>query len=241
MVTGSKKTEVAVPNKMAEAKSEAIVSKTASKPKTAAAKKPAAKATSKPKTTTAKKPAAKATSKPKTTTAKKPAAKATSKPKTTTKPKNTGAVKAPQTARKVGEMFYNDELLESIAELVLRGSDSDLGSILPEIKKQLFDYDIYMVSFLNDGEVGAIAANVAGLQKVAAKDLTDRLLAVRESAKVFVGIAGKHNSVRAYIDRAIEAEGRETGINRIKAAFLTGEYCIRDVDSATCESFLTLF
>ncbi len=148
---------------------------------------------------------------------------------------------APVTVRKVGEMFYNDELLESLAEMVLRGSDGDLAGMLPEIKKQLFDYDIYMVSFLSDGEIGEIASNVAGLQKVDANDLTARLLAVRESAKVFVGIAGKHNSVRAYIDRAIEADGREAGINRIKAAFLTGEYCIRNVDSATCESFLTIF
>ena len=211
MVTGSKKSETAAPKKKTEAR-----------PKST--------------TTKAKAAAPKAAAKSKTTAKAKAAA-----PKAAVKAKTTGAVKAPVMGRKVGEMFYNDELLESLAEMVLRSSDSDVAGALPEIKKQLFDYDIYMVSFLRDGEVSEIAANVAGLQKIDTKDLTDRLLAVRECAKVFVGIAGKHNSVRAYIDKAIEAEGREAGINQIKVAFLTGEYCIRDVDSATCATFLAIF
>lgn len=220
MVTGSKKPQAS-----------ATTTKAAVKPRaTAKAKTAAPKAAAKPKKATAKAPVAKATK-----------SKAAAKPKATGKAKTTRAVKALITARKVGEMIYNDELLESMAELVMRNGASDLTAVLPEIKAQLFDYDIYMVSFLNDGEIGEIGSKLAGPGKVDAKDLTARLLTIRDTARVFVGIAGKHNSVRAYIDSAIQADGKEAGISRIKEAFLAGEYCLSDVDSATCESFLVLF
>lgn len=238
MVTGSKKPEASATKTKAAAKPRATVkaktaaSDTAAKPKKTAAAKTAAKA---------KTPAAKAAAKPKTTV-KTTAAKSAAKPKktTATATKTKVVVKVPE-ARKVGEMVYNDELLEAMAEMVLRGSEADLTEALPEIRKQLFGYDIYMVSFQTDGEIAGIAGDVAKLCKADAKDLTDRLLTVREAAKVFVGIAGKHNSVRAYIDRAIEADGKEAGISRVREAFLAGEYCIADVDSATCETFLMLF
>jgi chemotaxis protein histidine kinase CheA len=244
MVTGSKKPEASATKTKAAAKPKATVkaktvaSETAAKPKKTTAKSAAAKSAA-AKTPTAKATAAKAATKPKKTTATSPTAKsAAAKAKTASKAKVIVNVPA---ARKVGEMVYNDELLEAMAEMVLRGSETDLIEALPEIKKQLFGYDIYLVSFLSDGEIAGIAGDVAKLCKADVKDLTDRMLTVREAAKVFVGIAGKHNSVRAYIDRAIEADGKEAGISRVKEAFLAGEYCISDVDSATCESFLMLF
>ena len=144
-------------------------------------------------------------------------------------------------ARKIGEMVYNDELFEALSEIILQGGAIDLAVAMPEIKKQLFNYDIYMVSFLDDQEIDNIAKGLAESCSVDSKDLMDRLLALRDSAKVFVDIAVKHNSVRAYIDRTIESDGRMTGISRIKESFSGGAYCIRDLDSITCESFLTLF
>ena len=218
MVTGSKKPEAS-----AKPKATAKAKKTASG--TAASKSAASKLK---KTAT--------TVKPKTSAKPKASAKAQT---STAKPKpNFKAAIAP---RRVGEMVYNDELLESMAEMILYGSKADLTPALPEIRKQLFDYDIYMVSFLSDGEIGEIGGKAAELSGADAADLTARLLTIRESARAFVTIAGKHNSVRAFIDRAIEADGKEAGISRLKEAFLTGEYCIADVDSATCESFLLLF
>ncbi|WP_424358683.1 hypothetical protein [Methanocella sp. MCL-LM] len=218
MVTGSKKSEAP-----------AAKAKAAAKPKTSVK-------SSTSKKTTAKAPAAKkSAAKPKAS------AKSSAKPKATGKSKTTKVVVAPISPRRVGEMVYNDELLESMAEMILSGGKADLTPALPEIKKQLFDYDIYLVSFLSDGEIGEIGAKVAELSKANAKDLTARLLTVRESARAFVGIAVKHNSVRAYIDSVIQAEGREAGLSRVREAFLAGEYCIADVDSATCESFLLSF
>lgn len=238
MVTGSKKPGASATKTKAAAKPKATVkaktvaSEPAAKPKKTAAAKTASKA---------KATATKAAAKP-GTTVKATAAKAAARPKktTATATKAKVVVKAPA-ARKVGEMVYNDELLEAMAEMVLRGGEADLTEALPEIRKQMFGYDIYLVSFLDDGEIAGIAGDVAKLCKADLNDLTDRLLTVREAAKVFVGIAGKHNSVRAYIDGAIEADGKEAGISRVREAFLAGEYCIADVDSATCETFLMLF
>ena len=228
MVTGSKKSEAPAAKAKAAAKPKTSVKSSASKPKATTKVKTAAAGT--------------ATAKSRTSTPKKTATtKAPAKPKATGKSKTTKVIVAPISARRVGEMVYNDELLESMAEMILGGSKADLTPALPEIKKQLFDYDIYLVSFLSDGEIGEIGAKVAELSKANAKDLMARLLTIRESARAFVGIAGKHNSVRAYIDSVIQAEGREAGLNRVREAFLAGEYCIADVDSATCESFLLSF
>jgi 3-methyladenine DNA glycosylase Tag len=122
-------------------------------------------------------------------------------------------------------MIYNDELLESMAEIILLGSDGISTSALPEIKKELFDYDIYKVSFLTDEEIGSLAKSL----KVPAS----ALLAVRDNAQIFVDLAMAHNSVRAFIDRMIEAEGKAAGLDKVKGAFKAAPEC--------CESFLLLF
>ncbi|WP_048198268.1 hypothetical protein [Methanocella arvoryzae] len=228
MVTGSKKPEASA----TKVKAVTAKPKATAKAKTTASETAASKTqTSKPKKTTT-------TAKPKTSAKPKASAKTQT---STAKPKPKPNLKAAIAPRRVGEMVYNDELLESMAEMILYGSKADLTPALPEIKKQLFDYDIYMVSFLSDGEIGEIGGKVAELSGADAADLTARLLTIRESARAFVAIACKHNSVRAFIDRAIEADGKEAGISRLKEAFLTGEYCIADVDPATCEGFLMLF
>ncbi len=54
-------------------------------------------------------------------------------------------------------MIYNDELFESMAEITLLGKGEVSPAAMPEIKKQLFDFDIYRVSFLNDEEIGDVA------------------------------------------------------------------------------------
>ena len=208
MVTRSKKPEAdAAPKK-------------ASKPKAAA--KPRAAATK----TAAKKTVAKATGS-KATSAKaapkkaapKKAAPKKSVPRAAAK-KTTEVVKVPE-GRKVGDMIYNDELLESMAEIILLGSDGVSPSALPEIKKQLFDYDIYQVSWLTDDEIIGLAKSL-NVPEAA-------LLAIRQSAQVFVGIAESHNSVRAFIDKMLEAGEKDTVRVTLKAA------------PECCESFLLLF
>ncbi len=181
---------------------------------------------------------------PKKAPAKAPKAKvAASGPKA--KPKTSGVkaktVKktyvAPK-ARKVGEMVYNDELFESLAEAVLL-AEAGMEGLLPDIKEQLFDYDIYMTSFLSDDEVAGIAGHLAGNGKgnVSAEALKSRLLAVRDHARAFVRIAGEHNSVRAFIDRVLAAKGRD----KLKLAFIGGEFHLKDIRPDTFESFLLLF
>ncbi|MGA9141642.1 MAG: hypothetical protein WBZ29_15565 [Methanocella sp.] len=203
MVTRSKKPEAdAAPKK-------------ASKPKVAA--KPKAAATK----TAAKKTVAKAAPKkaaPKKAAPKK-AAPDKAAPKTTAK-KTIEVVKVPE-GRKVGDMVYNDELLESMAEIILLGSDGISPSALPEIKKQLFDYDIYRVSWLTDEEIGSLAKSL--------KVPEPALLAVRESAQSFVEIATAYNSVRAFIDKMIGTGEKESAKGKLKAA------------PECCESFLLLF
>lgn len=241
-MTGIKKPE-GVSNK---AKATPRPKTTATATKSNVASKP--KATAKSKTTSISKSTAKskAVSKPTAATkAKTTTSKAAARPKTTaanaiTTTKTNVVAKVPA-ARKIGEMVYNDELFEALSEIILQGGAIDLAVAMPEIKKQLFDYDIYMVSFLNDQEIGNIVKGLAESCRVDAKDLTDLLLALRDSAKVFVDIASKHNSVRAYIDRAIELDGKVAGISHIKESFSGGSYCIRNLDSISCESFLALF
>jgi hypothetical protein len=161
------------------------------------------------------------------------------------KPKKTG-VKAKTVkktapavkARKVGDMMYNDELLESLAETVLL-AEAEMEGLLPEVKGQLFDYDIYLVSFLSDDEIGEVAGYVAGSGKgnLSAEALTPRLLAIRDNARVFVRIAEEYNSVKAFIDSIMGSEGRD----KLKETFSGGELYLREVGPDAFESFLLLF
>lgn len=190
---------------------------TASKKPKAAPKKAAAKPKAPAKKATASKPKAK----PKTTVVKAKTAKKTSAP-----------VKAVE-ARKVGEMVYNDELFESLSEAILLG-DSATASLLSEIKKELFDYDIYMVSFLGDADIDEIAE---GFSKADAAAIKPLLTSIRDNARVFVDIASGYNSVRAFIDRSLKSEGKD----KLKLSFIEGEYCLKGAAPDTCESFLMLF
>lgn len=193
-------------------------------PKSKAAK-PKADVKAKPKAPAkAKKTASKPKAKPKTAVVKAKTVKKTSAP-----------VKAAE-ARKVGEMVYNDELFESLSEAVLLG-EAAAAALLPEVKRQLFDYDIYMVSFLSDEEIEDIANGVSSANGVDAADLKPALMAIRDNARTFVNIANGHNSVRAFIDRTMKSAGKD----ELKASFISGEYCLKDVGPETCESFLLLF
>ncbi len=174
------------------------------------------------------------------TTASKP--KAAAKPRTTgvkakTAKKTAAAAKAP-VVRKVGEMVYNDELFESLAEAVLL-AEAGMEALLPEAKRQLFDYDIYMVSFLSDEEIGEVAKYLAGDGRgtLSEEALKPRLLAIRDNARVFVRIAEEYNSVRAFIDRIAGAEGRD----QLRMAFSGGKFHLKELDPGTFESFLLLF
>jgi hypothetical protein len=169
-----------------------------------------------------------------------------SRPKAAAKPKDNGAkaktvkktaaaVKAAE-ARKVGEMVYNDELLESLSEAVLL-AEAEMAAQLPAIKDQLFDYDIYFVSQLTDEDIAGIAKDIAKESGVAEDAAMAKLAAIRDNARVFVNIAETHYSVRAFIDGMIAAEGRE----KLKGTLVSGKFCLKDVGPETCESFLLLF
>ncbi len=170
--------------------------------------------------------------KPKTTGVKAKTAK-----KTEVATKATKATKAP-TVRKVGDMVYNDELLESLSEAVLL-AEAEMEGLLPEVKGQLFDYDIYLVSFLSDDEVGEIAKYLAGngKGKLSESALKPKLLAIRDNARIFVRIAEEYNSVKAFIDSVIAAEGRD----KVKKSFSGGELYLKEIHPNTFESFLLLF
>jgi hypothetical protein len=203
MVTRSKKPEA-----------EAPVQK-ASKPKAAA----------KPKATATKKAAPKVAAK---TTTKKAAPKKAA-PKVAAR-KTNEVVSVPDVGRIIGEMIYNDELFESMAEIILLGKGEVSPAAMPEIKKELFDFDIYRVSFLTDEEIGDIAKSL--------KVPKPLLLTVRDNAKIFVDIAMKHHSVRAFIDKMIEAEGKTHGIDKLKLVF-TDE--LKASEPEHYERFLLLF
>ncbi len=147
------------------------------------------------------------------------------------------ATKAP-TVRKVGDMVYNDELLESLSEAVLL-AEAEMEGLLPEVKGQLFDYDIYLVSFLSDDEVGEIAKYLAGngKGKLSESALKPKLLAIRDNARIFVRIAEEYNSVKAFIDSVIASEGRD----KVKKSFSGGELYLKEIHPNTFESFLLLF
>ena len=86
------------------------------------------------------------------------------------------------------------------------------------------------MSFLTDEEIGDIAKGLKVAEPL--------LLAVRDNAKIFVDIASKYNSVRAFIDRMIEAEGKTHGIEKLKLVF-TDELKAREPEHY--ERFLVLF
>jgi hypothetical protein len=175
-------------------------------------------------------------------------AKTASKPKAAAKPRTTGgkAKTAKKTAvtakvpavRKVGEMVYNDELFESLAEAVLL-AEAEMEGLLPEVKGQLFDYDVYLVSFLSDDEIGEVAKYLAGNGKGELSEgaLKPRLLAIRDNARVFVRIAEEYNSVRAFIDRITGTDGKD----QLKMTFSGGKFHLKEIDPNTFESFLLLF
>jgi hypothetical protein len=181
-------------------------------------------------------PKPKAVAKPKAAAPKKAAPKAVTKtvvkaaPKKVAATKTTKVVNVPDVGRIIGEMIYNDELFESMAEITLLGNGAVGPAAMPEIKKQLFDFDIYRVSFLTDEEVGAVAKAVNVPKPL--------LLTVRDNAKIFVDIAMKHHSVRAFIDKMIEAEGKTHGIDKLKLVF-TDELKVREPEHV--ERFLLLF
>ena len=229
MVTASKKPKAAPAKETAP--KPAVKKAAAPKPKAAAKK----TTTAKPKTTTSKKSVTK-----KTTATKRPAAsKPKAKPKTTVvKAKTVKKTSAPakaMDARKVGEMVYNDELFESLAETVLL-AEAEMEGLLPEAKGQLFDYDIYLVSFLDDDEIGDIAEYLAGDGNgaVSAEALMPKLLAIRDNARVFVALAAEFNSVRAFIDGMLKADDR-AGLNEKFSGNMKG------VHPETLESFILLF
>jgi 3-methyladenine DNA glycosylase Tag len=105
----------------------------------------------------------------------------------------------------------------------------------------LFDYDIYTLSFMSDEDVEELYKTIKenGL-KSTDKKLKDKLLAIRDNARVFVAIAEHHNSVRAYIDRI---GANDDGLAALTAEF-TGdgcEYRLRLVGPVTCKKFLNQF
>ena len=140
-------------------------------------------------------------------------------------------------------LIYNDEVLESLATIILAGSRPSAKTVeaLPQLKKMLFDYDIYTLSFMSDEDVEELYKTIRenGL-KPADKKLKDKLLAIRDNARVFVAIAERHNSVRAFIDR-IQADG--DGLTKLTAEF-TGdgcEYPLKLVGPVACKKFLSQF
>jgi 3-methyladenine DNA glycosylase Tag len=140
-------------------------------------------------------------------------------------------------------LIYNDEVLESLATMILAGNKPSAKTVetLPMLKEMLFDYDIYTLSFLSDEDVEELYKTIMenGL-KPTDKKLKDKLFAIRDNARVFMAIAERHNSVRAFID-GICAGG--DGLATLTAEF-TGDgrdYRLRLVGPVTCKKFLTQF
>jgi hypothetical protein len=169
-------------------------------------------------------------SKPKAVAKPKAAAPKKAAPKKVAATKTTKVVNVPDVGRIIGEMIYNDELFESMAEITLLGGGEVGPAAMPQIKKQLFDFDIYRVSFLTDEEIGDMAKAVNVPKPL--------LLTVRDNAKIFVDIAMKHHSVRAFIDKMIEAEGETHRIDKLKFIF-KDELKVREPEHV--ERFLLLF
>jgi hypothetical protein len=141
-------------------------------------------------------------------------------------------------------LIYNDELMESLASIILLGSKPSAKSIetLPHMKKMLYDYDIYMLSFLSDEDIEELAKKIKeeGINgtTVTDKKLKEKITAIRDNARVFVKIASTFNSVRAYIDKTC-SKG-DSGIEILEETF-TGagsEYKLKLVGAAACKKFL---
>lgn len=142
-------------------------------------------------------------------------------------------------------LVYNDELLESLATIILLGSRPGAKNIeaMPYLKKMLYDYDIYMLSFMSDEDVEDIAksARENGINgiRLTDKKLKEKLTAIRDNARVFVNIAIRYNSVRAYIDRTIGPDP-EAGKAALEVAFTgaASEYKLKLVGAAACKKLL---
>ena len=151
-------------------------------------------------------------------------------------------------AETVGEDFsnllvYNDDVMESLATIILLGSRPSAKAVeeLPELKKALFDYNIYMLSFLSDEDVEELYRSIKknGF-RATDKKLKEKLFALRDNASVFVAIAEKHNSVRAFIDKA---RAGEDGLAVLTAEF-TGKHCeypLKLLGPVACKKFLSQF
>lgn len=146
------------------------------------------------------------------------------------------------------ELIYNDELLESLSTIILLGAKPGQSYVqaLPEIRKALFDYDIYMVSFMTDEDVEKLCGTLTedGINgiKIADKKLMTKLIAIRDNARTFVNIASAHNSVRAYIDRSLAGENREECLAELIGSLTDAgsDYKLKQVGSAACKKFLDM-
>ncbi len=157
----------------------------------------------------------------------------------------TGAVGA-SAGPTMKSLIYNDEVLESLATIILLGSKPSAKNVeaLPHLKKMLYDFDIYLLSFMSDEDVEelykTIKENGVNGVKLTDRKLKDQLFAIRDNARLFMSIAGKYNSVRAFIDRTV-AEGN--GQAALLEAFATDgcEYQLRQVGITACKKFLKQF
>ena len=139
-------------------------------------------------------------------------------------------------------LIYNDDLLECVATIILLGSRPGAKSAeaLPGLKKILYDYDIYMISSMSDEDVEELAKTIGenGVDgiRLADKRLKDKLMAIRDNARVFVGIASEHNSVRAYIDKVMKDSGAEA----LEEAFTSpdSKHKLRLFGAAACKKLL---
>ncbi len=139
-------------------------------------------------------------------------------------------------------LIYNDDLLECVATIILLGSRPGVGKAkaLPGLKKILYDYDIYMLSSLSDEDVEELAKTIGenGVDgvRLADKRLKDKLMAIRDNARVFVSIASEHNSVRAYIDKIMKDSGTEA----VEEAFTSPDsrYKLKLFGAAACKKLL---
>ena len=93
---------------------------------------------------------------------------------------------------------------------------------MPEIKKQLFDFDIYRVSWLTDEEIGRSGKKPEGAGAGCCSRCGRAHRASSKSPRAY-------NSVRAFIDKMIGTGEKESAKGKLKAA------------PECCESFLLLF
>ncbi|AFD01231.1 hypothetical protein Mtc_2506 [Methanocella conradii HZ254] len=139
-------------------------------------------------------------------------------------------------------LIYNDDLLECVATIILLGSRPGAKSAeaLPRLKKILYDYDIYMLSSMSDEDVEGLAKTIRenGVDgiKLADRKLKEKLMAIRDNARVFVSIASEHNSVRAYIDKIM----KDSGAGALEEAFTSpdSKYKLRLFGAAACKKLL---